>query len=172
MLIEKKNKVIPIILILFLLTVTTSFVTAKELEIINTNYNVIESKSGQIKQYYNIFVTIENTESLPQYNITVEIVDEWDIPTRLEYDFQPQEKKTITFDNYPLAGGTNHQITVNYHPTNTSLKTPSNSGTLTFNVTYDASISSETPFLNPMVFLLTVIGVSIIFRKKKMKLKK
>lgn len=136
------------------------------LNITNTNYNLIKSKSSISKQYYNIFVTIENTASKSYENITVEIVDEFGIPTQQIHSFEANEIKTFTFEDYPFAGGTNHQIKVNYYPTNTSLTNNANSGTTTFNITYDTSEGTETPSVTTGILLITIISIAIIIKRK------
>jgi hypothetical protein len=134
----------------------------------NTNYNVIKSESDNAKQYYNIFITMENQENMTYDNITVELIDEWDIPTRQYYDFHPNEKKTFIFEDFPLAGGNTHEVTVKYYPSNTSLQSSANSGTTSFSVSYDPGTSSETPFINPIFLIFSLLVVSIIIRRKNL----
>ena len=163
-----KRKIIPIVLISLILSLTSTIVAAEGLELTNTNYNIIEEKSDETKQYYNIFVTIKNTESIAYDNITIEIVDEWDIPTRQTYDFQPEEQKIFTFEDFPLAGGSNHELTINYYPTNTSLQTSANSGTTSFNVSYEATTpQNETPFIQPIFLIIMIISIATILRKRE-----
>jgi hypothetical protein len=146
----------------------STVVTAAGLELTNTNYNIIDSKSDVTKQYYNIFVTIKNTDNIAFENITIEIIDEWDIPTRQTYDFQPQEQKIFTFEDFPLAGGTTHELTINFYPTNTSLQNSANSGTTSLIVTYEQKSSqNETPFIPPIFLIIIMISVTIILRKKE-----
>ena len=166
------NKYYRKIVLMFLLTIflclISSIVSAAGLEIMNTTYNVIESDSNNTKQYYNIFITIENPENFSYNNITIELMDEWDIPTRQYYDFQPQEKKTIIFEEFPLAGGTTHEITVNYYPSNTSLQSSTNTGTTSFIITYNEGNTSETPFITPMFSIFSILIISLIIRKKNL----
>ena len=161
------KKIILITLTIFFLISISSIVSGAGLEITNTNYSVIESKSDSIKQYYNIFVNIENQKNVSYSNITVELMDEWDIPTRQYFDFQPLEKKTIIFEEFPLAGGITHEITVNYYPTNSSLQNSENTGTTSFSITFDAGTSSETPFIAPIFIIITIIVASLISVKRR-----
>ena len=155
-----------IFLLITFLCLISSIVSAVGLEIMNTNYNVIKSESDDTKQFYNIFITIENKEDVSYNNITVELMDEWDIPTRLYYDFQPLERKTIIFEEVPLAGGTTHEITVNYYPSNSSQQSSENTGTNSFIITYDLGTASETPFINPIFLILSILIISLFIRKK------
>jgi len=161
------RKIVLIVLLTTFLCSISSIVSAAGLEIMNTNYNVIESDSDNTIQYYNIFITIENPENFSYNNITIELMDEWDIPTRQYYDFQPQEKKTIIFEEFPLAGGTTHEITVNYYPSNASLQSSTNTGTSSFSITYNGGTSTETPFLKTTVFILTMFGITIALKRKR-----
>ena len=160
------KKIIMIFLLTTFFCLISSIVSASGLEIMNTNYNVIKSESDDTKQYYNIFITIENQENVSYNNITIELMDEWDIPTRQYYDFQPQEKKTLIFEEVPLAGGTTHEITVNYYPSNTSLQSSANTGTTSFIITYDIGTASETPFITPILIIISIILISQVYRKK------
>lgn len=161
------KKIVLINLTIFFLITISSIASAAGLEITNTNYNVIESKSDNAKQYYNIFVSMENQETVSYSNITVELMDEWDIPTRQYLDFQPLEKKTIIFEEFPLAGGVTHEITVNYYPSNSSLQSSKNTGTTTFNITFNTDTTSDTPFIAPIFLIVTIIVASLINRKRR-----
>jgi hypothetical protein len=161
------KKIILITLTIFFLISISSIASAAGLEITNTNYKVIGSKSDNTKQYYNIFVSMENQETVLYSNITVELMDEWDIPTRQYLDFQPLEKKTIIFEEFPLAGGVTHEITVNYYPSNSSLQSSENMGTTTFSITFDAGTTSDTPFITPIVIIVTIIVASLINKKRR-----
>ncbi len=161
------KKIILITLSIFFLISISSIVSAAGLEITNTNYSVVESKSDNTKQYYNIFVTVENQEMGSYSNITIELMDEWDIPTRQYVDFQPLEKKTIIFEEFPLAGGITHEITVNYYPSNSSLQSSESTGTTSFGITYDAGTSSDTPFIAPILIIIALVTSSIISRKRR-----
>ena len=160
------RKIVLILIITTFLCLVSSIITAAGLEIINMNYNVINSKSDTTKQYYNIFVTIENQEETSYNNITIELMDEWDIPTRQYYDFQPLEKKTIIFEEFPLAGGTTHDITVNYYPSNSSLQSSANTGTSSFSITYNKGSTSDTPFITPLSVIVIMVVVSLLIRKR------
>ena len=161
------KKIILITLTIFYLISISSIASAAGLEITNTNYSVIESKSDNTKQYYNIFISIENQEIISYNNITVELIDEWDIPTRQYYDFQPLEKKTIPFEEIPLAGSSTHEITVNYYPSNSSLQSSANTGTTSFYISYSAGNSTETPFLNISVIILYIVIVTYFIKEKR-----
>ena len=161
------KKIILITLTIIFLISISSIASAAGLEITNTNYNTIGSKSDNTKQYYNIFVSMENQETESYSNITVELIDEWDIPTRQYLDFQPLEKKTIIFEEFPLAGGVTHEITINYYPSNSSLQSSKNTGTTTFNITFNTGTTSNTPFITPIFIIVTIIVTSLINGKRR-----
>ena len=165
--IKENNRIFQIIIILISLSILSGIVSASGLEIVNKNYSLIKSDSDANKQFYNVFITVENQDSVVYDNITVELVDEWEIPTRQSYNFQPNEKKTFTFEKYPLAGGNIHQITVNIFPTNTSQTTSKNSATTTFNITYDVTAESDTPFLGIPIFISLLVFFGIVNKRKK-----
>jgi hypothetical protein len=165
----KKNLLIYILTIGLILITQIPMVSASDFEIINTDYTVDEARSNENTQYYTIFVTIKNTKTTPFENLTVEILDEYDIPTQTTYSFQPQETKTFTFEDMPFAGGTIHQVTVTYEPENTSRRTSSNTGSTTFNITYNPEITTDTPFIHPLLTVCTILLITIIIKKKKQK---
>lgn len=165
----KKNLLIYILTIGLILITQIPMISASDFEIINTDYTVDEARSNENTQYYTIFVTIKNTKTTPFENLTVEILDEYDIPTQTTYSFQPQETKTFTFEDMPFAGGTIHQVTVTYEPENTSRRTSSNTGSTTFNITYNPEITTDTPFIHPLLTVCTILFITIIIKKKKQK---
>ena len=154
------------------MSIFSVIVSASGLEIVNTNYSINKEDSDATKQFYNVFITVENQDSVNYDNITIELVDEWDIPTRQSYSFQPMEKKTFTFNDYPLAGGNIHQITVNIFPTNTSQTNTKNSATTTFNLSYDVTTESDTPFLGIPIFLTLLVIFGIINKRRRNQFKK
>src|SRR6056297_921769 len=117
---KKNNQLIYIITTILILISQIPMVSAADFEIINTDYTVDEARSNENTQYYTIFITIKNTKTTPFEKLTVEILDEYDIPTQTTYSFQPQETKTFTFEDMPFAGGTVHQVTLTYEPENAS----------------------------------------------------
>ncbi len=163
---KKNNQLIYIITTILLLMAQIPIVSAADFEIINTGYTVDESRSNENTQYYTIFITIKNTKTTPSEELTVELLDEWDIPTRKTDSFQPQETKTFTFEDIPFAGGSTHQVTVKYYPTNETLRTPDNQGSTSFNVSYNTNTQNDSPFLHP-IFLMSIILVATIIIKKK-----
>ena len=155
------------IIIIILLLSCVIIVSAAGLEITNTNYVLIEERSDEGAQFYNIFITIENTRDDPYENITIELLDEFDIPVRQEYSFEPSEIKTFRFENYPVAGATIHQIIVNVYPTDSDLRTPGNSPTTTFLLEYKGSTMDETSFLPLVALLFTILFVGTLLRRKE-----
>ncbi|MDG6218949.1 MAG: hypothetical protein QCI00_05875 [Candidatus Thermoplasmatota archaeon] len=155
------------IFITTLLFSSVIIVSAAGLEITNTNYVLIEERSDEGAQFYNIFITIKNTHDDRYENITIELLDEFDMPVRQEYSFEPSEIKTFRFDNYPVAGGTIHQITVNVYPTDSDLRTPGNSPTTTFLLEYQGSTVDETSFLPLVALLFTILFVGFLIRRKE-----
>jgi hypothetical protein len=80
------------------------------------------------------------------------------------------ETKTFTFNDYPLTGTGDHELTISYSPTNTSIqKTNSNSGTETITINYEESSSNNTPFINPFLIILGLLIIGII-KKWNMKI--
>ncbi|MBS3801379.1 MAG: hypothetical protein KGY65_01365 [Candidatus Thermoplasmatota archaeon] len=165
----KKNLLIYILTIGLILITQLPMISAADFEIINTDYTVDEARSNENNQYYTIFVTMRNTKNTPFENLTVKILDEYDIPTQTTYSFQPQETKIFTFEDMPFAGGTIHQVTVTYEPENTSRRTSSNTGLTTFNITYNPEKTTDTPFIHPLFTLFTLLFITVILKKKKQK---
>ena len=165
---NKRNKqLIYIITTILILIAQIPIVSAADFEIINTDYTVDESRSDQTSQYYTIFITLKNTKTTPTKEITVELLDEWDLPTRTRGSFQPGETKTFTFEDIPFAGGTTHQVTVKYYPTNETLRTPDNQGSTSFNVSYNTNTQNDSPFLHPIFLMSIILLATIIIKKKK-----
>ena len=163
---KKNNQLIYIITTILILISQIPIVSAADFEIINTDYTVDESRSDQTSQYYTIFITIKNTKTTPSEELTVELLDEWDLPTRKTGNIQPQQTKTFTFEDIPFAGGSTHQVTVRYYPTNETLRTPDNQGSTTFNISYNSATTNDSPFLHP-IFLMSIISLATIIIKKK-----
>lgn len=141
--------------------------SAQGLEITNTKHVLIEEKSDMLSQYYTIFITVENIHDVSYENITIELLDEFDIPIRKQYSFKPSEIKTFRFDEYPVVGDTTHQITVNVYPTNNSLRTSENSPTTTFTLEYHESTTNETSFLALVTLLFTTLFVGFLIKRKE-----
>jgi len=142
-------------------------ISAADFEIINTDYTVDEARSNENTQYYTIFLTIKNTKTTPSNKITIEILDEWELPTRKTETFQPQESKTVTFEDIPFAGGNSHQVTVKYYPSNESQRTLENQGSTTFNISYNMEAQNDSPFFQPLFLIFTIVFAAIIIKKKK-----
>jgi len=156
-----------LLIMTLIFSISIPVVSAADIELINTDYTLIESKSDETNQYYNIFVTIQNTQTTPFENLSVEIIDEWEIPTSQTYTFQPQETKTFTFEDVPFSGGINHQITIKYQPANTSRLTSLNSGSTIINMTYNPAIENESPFIHSLGLILLVSFIGLLMKKKK-----
>jgi hypothetical protein len=164
---KKNNQLIYIITTILILTSQIPIVSAADFEIINTDYTVDESRSNENTQYYTINITIKNTKTTPSEELTVELLDEWDLPTRKTDSFQSQETKTFTFEDIPFAGGSTHQVTVIYYPTNETLRTPDNQGSTTFNISYNSATTYDSPFLHPILLISIILLATIIIKKKK-----
>lgn len=140
--------------------------SAAGLEITTTHYVLIEEKSSEQAQFYTIFITVENTQETPHENITIELLDDI-IPVRQEYSFEPFENKIVRFDDYPVVGGSIHQITVNVYPTDPDLRTPRNSPTSTFLLEYQGSTTDDSSFLPLVMVVFTIFFVGFVIRRKK-----
>ena len=166
---NKKKLLLYTFTIALILITQIPMISATDFEIINTDYTVDEARSNENTQYYTIFITIKNTKTTPFEKLTVEILDEYDIPTQTTYSFQPQETKTFTFEDMPFVGGTVHQVTVTYEPENASRRTSSNTGSTTFNITYSPEIITDSPFIHPLLTIFTILFITLIIKKKKQK---
>jgi len=164
---NKKKLLLYTFTIALILITQIPMISAADFEIINTDYTVDEARSNENTQYYTIFITIKNTKTTPSNEITIEIIDEWELPTRKTETFQPQESKTLTFEDIPFAGGNSHQVTVKYYPSNESQRTLENQGSTTFNISYNTTTQNDSPFLHPIFLVLTILLATIIIKKKK-----
>jgi len=162
-----KKYICYIVIIMMLLFSSVSIVSAAGIEIRNIRHDLINEKSDEAKQFYNIFITVENTDETPYENITIELVDPLDIPTRQEYSFEPSETKTFTFDDYPVAGDSIHQITVNIYPTDSSIRTPRNSDSTEFTLTYQDTTVEDTSFISSISLIFIILVAGFIIRRKK-----
>ncbi len=154
--------------VILLLLVQIPLISADDFEIIDTDYKVDESKSDNTKQYYTIFITMKNNKFSTSENIIIELLDEWEIPTKKIYNFEPNESKTFVFENIPFAGGNVHQVRINYYPENESIQTPENTGSTIFNISYQNN-ETETPFLHPLAMILTIMVIALMVKKYNIK---
>ncbi len=161
-----KKYIYYIVIIMVLLFSSASIVSAAGIEIRNIRHDLINEKSNEQAQFYTIFITVENTDDNPYENITIELLDDV-IPVSDEHSFEPSEIKTFRFDDYPVAGGTTHQITVNVYPTDSSTRTPRNSDSTEFTLTYQDSTVDDTSFISLISILSMILFVGFIIARKK-----
>jgi hypothetical protein len=171
----KKHNIIlkSIIGILILTLLLTSIpVTAQEYElsVVDTKYSQTkeETVGGEKVVMYDVFITIANQGTTPSDEIKFTLTDDEDFTVTKEYTFEVMETKTITFENHPLTGTGDHELTITYAPTNTSItKTNANSGSETITVSYTESTNTDTPFIHPLYLLSLFIIVGLFLKKKK-----
>ena len=166
---NKKNLILYIFITGLILITQIPMISAADFEIINTDYTVDESKSDETSQYYTIFVTIRNMQNTSFENLTVTLSDKYDISIHETVSFQPLDNKRINFSDIPFVKDTTHQVTITYEPQNGSRRTSSNTGSTTFNITYNPETTTDTPFIHPLLTVCTILFITIIIKKKKQK---
>jgi hypothetical protein len=166
MIIKLKAQFLIGICILFLLSVPVVISEAYAISIVNKTYELSDTstKGTQTASYYDILITIKNQGVSYTDDITVELVDEFDIPTTKNYTFQPSEIKTFQFKEYPVVGTGQKNITIRYYPSNESRINQGNSGS-TFLIIGEIQQQSSTPFLPTVIFICLILFFAY-YRKK------
>jgi len=141
-----------------------------ELSIVDTKYSKTREETvGEEKiVMYDVFITIANQGSDSSDEIRFTLTDDEGFSISQEYTFEGNETKTLTYDDYPLTGTGEHQLTITYGPTNTSIpKTNTNSGSKIITITYKDDSNTDTPFIHPIYIFLILILVGMYITKKK-----
>jgi hypothetical protein len=140
------------------------------ISILNTNYSKIkETTVGQdtIIQY-DIFVSVTNLGNGTSDEIVITLTDDENFTITQEHTFDPMETKTITFENHPLTGTIDHDLTITYAPKNTSIqKTSANSGSKKMTITYDSKTNTDSPFIHSAGLITLFTLVALLLKKKK-----
>lgn len=160
------------LIVIMVLTSVQASTQDYELTLINTDYSKTEEETiGQdLVVKYDVIVTLANRGNSTTDEITLKLIDDEDFSVTQKYTFDSMETKTFTFNDYPLTGTGDHELTISYSPTNTSIqKTNSNSGTETITINYEESSSNNTPFINPFFIILGLLIIGII-KKWNMKI--
>jgi hypothetical protein len=142
-----------------------------QLSIVQKNAEKIKTigTGTQTAVYYKITIVLHNAGNVTSEEITLGIQDEADgLWTNKTATIPAGESATFIFDNWPVLGIGEHNVSIGYRPTNDSItKTSSNSGTdsLVLAVTLQGEDQNATPGFE----LIAVLGVLIafaLFRKR------
>lgn len=164
------KSIIGIIILTLLLTSIAVNAQEYELSIVDTNYSQTkeETVGGEKVVIYDVFITIANQGTTPSDEIKITLTDDEEFTVTKEYTFEVMETKTITFENHPLTGTGDHELTITYAPTNTSItKTNANSGSKSLTVSYKDSSNTDTPFVHAICLVSLFIIVGLYLKKKK-----
>ena len=128
----KKNMIISLCIFLFF-CVSAISVQAYKIDIVSKNSELTDTtnQGSQTASFYTILITVKNNGTDYSDDITIELVDDMGIPTQKNYTFSPSEIKTFQFKDYPIVGAGQHEITINYYPSNQSRTDQGNSGSTT-----------------------------------------
>lgn len=164
-----RRSIIMSLFILILLCVSTISVQAYNIEIVNKNYELTDttSQGSQTAYFYTILITLKNEGTDFSDDISIEVIDDMDIPTIQNYTFSPSEIKTFQFKDYPLVDAGPHELTIKYYPTNESRTNQGNSGSTTM-IIDESQEQTSTPYLS-VSFLICFILLIAFIRKRKMK---
>ena len=87
------------------------------ISITDKSYDVIKIDENNEIITYNIIITLTNEGNVKSDNMTIRIRDEDDINLTKQYTFNPGESKTFIFDEYPVIGLKDHEISIFFYPT-------------------------------------------------------
>jgi len=170
---SKKLGIVLIFLMIstFLLNISTIIVKADnnyEISINDTDYKYIKKiKKGSFTfEYFDISVTLYNSGPDTSDDMTVNLIDE-DGSYNLTGTLAPGEEKTFTFDNHPLIGQGNHNIKINFFPTDVNNRRVKNTGSTTLKISRDKKENNNSVpgFELILLFLSIVIFYLIIYKK-------
>lgn len=138
-------------------------ITDKSYEInkIDENHEII---------YYNILVTLNNMGAIESDNMTIRIMDEDNVNLTQQVTIMPGESKTFLFEDYPLIGLNDHEISIYYYPTIDKIYIPdrNNHGRDVLILGYTQNNGdNNTPGFGISIIILSVTLFVIINKLKK-----
>jgi len=135
----------------------------------NTTYDYIKTEGSgtQIFEFFNINITLRNLGVNGSDEITVELIDQDNMSVRRKYTFDPLEKKSFLFSNHPISGTGDHEITINFYPTDETKKNNYNSGSEIFVINKGNLTGGSTPGFE-ITLILLVLTLFIFLKEKNM----
>ncbi|MDH7518079.1 MAG: hypothetical protein QHH19_07060 [Candidatus Thermoplasmatota archaeon] len=161
-----------LILILYLFSFTPFLAHAQ-----NTPYNIIiaditysyinyEKRGTNIIEFFNINITLRNLGANESDDITIELIDQDNAHLKKNHTFYPLEKKTFIFSNHPISGTGDHEITINFYPTDETKTASYNSGSKTVIINKDKSQTGSTTPGFEIILIIAAITLFIFLKKK------
>ena len=142
------------------------------ISIIDKSYEFVRTVEvgDQTYVYYNITIIMNNSGNDISDNITLHIEDDQGYSGYYYYTFSPKELKEFIFDDWPLLGLGEHQININFYPTDLDVTiSEDNSGSTSLVLSTDGeSDDKSTPGfeLVSLISAMSAIVLYLFIRKK------